>query len=113
MLTPVSAEESGSEIIRPLEIKTYRGWQESLILNAGRIKAVVVPAVGGRIVFYGFNGENMLFENPASFGKTLAGTSEDFGWEVISAIWGRSCAAFRRIRDCGRGSMNGRRGVMR
>ncbi len=78
LLIPVFAEESGSEIIRPLEIKTYRGWQESIILNAGRIKTVVVPAVGGRIVFYGFNGENMLFENPASFGKTLAGTSEDF-----------------------------------
>ena len=72
------AEETSGETTRPLEIKTYRGWQESIILNAGRIRLVATPAVGGRVVFYGFNGENILFENPASFGKTLDTTSENF-----------------------------------
>ena len=28
-------------------------------------------AIGGRALFYGFNGENMIFKNPAMFGKTI------------------------------------------
>ena len=51
-----SADEEAGAISRPLEIKTYRGWSESLVLNAGRVKLVVVPAIGGRALFYGFNG---------------------------------------------------------
>ena len=78
VLNAFAAEESAGDVIRPLEVKTYRGWQESLILNAGRVRLVVTPAVGGRVTFYGFNGENILFENPASFGKTTDTTKEDF-----------------------------------
>jgi hypothetical protein len=77
LICRVSADEGAGEISRPLEIKTYRGWPECLVLNAGRVKLIVAPAVGGRALFYGFNGENMIFENPATFGKTLDNSIED------------------------------------
>jgi hypothetical protein len=63
-----------------IEIKTHTGWANSLFLNAPDpgIRAVVVPAIGGRIVHYSLKGENIIFENPGSEGKTLANTKEWF-----------------------------------
>ena len=50
---------------------TYNGWDSSYELTNGLVKVVVVPAIG-RIMFYGFmNGDNMLWDDPAFYGKTL------------------------------------------
>lgn len=56
--------------------RTYTGWDGSLFLEADDVSvmAVVVPAVGGRILHYGFNGDNLIYEIPAGAGKTLANT---------------------------------------
>ena len=63
-----------------VRIETHSGWPDSLVLSASgaKIKAVVVPAVGGRIVHYSLGGENIIYENPGSFGKTLANTKTNF-----------------------------------
>jgi hypothetical protein len=40
----------------------YRGWPESLVVEATdvEVKLVVAPAVGGRIVEYSLDGQNIL-----------------------------------------------------
>ena len=59
---------------------THTGWDSSFLLNAASpvVKAVIVPAIGGRIVHYSLEGENILWENPDAFGKTLANTPTPF-----------------------------------
>ena len=72
------ADLTGHEAVPPrcVEVRDYSGWKEAIYFNATErpIQAVVVPAVGGRVVHFSLNGENILFENYASQGKTL-GTS--------------------------------------
>ena len=58
--------------------KPYTGWSDSWLLNAAGVQAVVVPAIGGRIVHYGVNGENIIYEISSSAGKTLANTKTNF-----------------------------------
>ena len=57
---------------------TYQGWSKSLFLEARApdVLAVVTPAVGGRIMYYGLHSQNLLFELPGSAGKTLAKDKE-------------------------------------
>jgi len=61
-------------------VKTYFGWPNCLVLEAAdpEVRAIVAPAVGGRIVHYSHKGNNIIFENPASEGKTLANTKDGF-----------------------------------
>src|SRR5687767_2360648 len=49
----------------------YGGWTNCFVLSGGDCKAVIVPDVGGRILHYSVNGENILYENPELFGDTL------------------------------------------
>ena len=50
------------------------GWTNALSLrdDHGKVTAVVVPDIGGRVVQYSRGGVNALLENPDSNGKTLA-----------------------------------------
>ena len=59
--------------LRAAEVATesYGGWTNCLVLRGGDCKAVLVPAVGARILHYSINGENILFENPEVWGDTL------------------------------------------
>lgn len=52
----------------------YNQWEGShhLIAEDVNIMAVVVPAIGGRVMFYGFSGDNILFDDPQTSGRTLA-----------------------------------------
>jgi hypothetical protein len=62
-----------------VETRTYTGWRNCVFLNASEIPAqvVVVPAVGGRVAHFSFNGQNILFENTATQGATLAEVPAD------------------------------------
>lgn len=59
---------------------THTGWEGSFMLSAPTavVKAVIVPQVGGRVIHYSLEGENIIWENPAGFGKTLATAKEGF-----------------------------------
>lgn len=50
------------------------GWTNALSLrdDHGKVMAVVVPDIGGRVVQYSRGGVNALLENPDSNGRTLA-----------------------------------------
>ncbi|MEN9574014.1 MAG: hypothetical protein RL514_1869 [Verrucomicrobiota bacterium] len=52
----------------------FLGWTNALSLrdDHGKVAAVVVPSIGGRVVQYSHGTVNVLLENPASHGKTLA-----------------------------------------
>lgn len=67
----------------------YHGWQESYRISNGQIDVVVVPAIG-RIMYFGFKGEeNILWNNPLFFGKTLpAGKPLSDNGEIIWANFG-------------------------
>jgi hypothetical protein len=61
-----------------IELRDYTGWEQSIFINATEtpVQAVIVPAVGGRVVDFSLNGDNILFENPATRGRTMAGNEE-------------------------------------
>ncbi len=52
----------------------FLGWTNAFSLrdDHGKVSAVVVPEIGGRVVSYGRGGRNVLLDNPDSQGKTLA-----------------------------------------
>jgi hypothetical protein len=49
----------------------YGGWTNCFVMRGGDCKAIVVPGVGGRVLHYSLNGENIIFENPDLWGDTL------------------------------------------
>lgn len=57
-----------------VSVQTVNGWDGALVLRAPDVDtmAIVVPAIGGRIVHYSLRGENILWENTNTFGQTLA-----------------------------------------
>jgi hypothetical protein len=75
---PVQAADT-NELPAGVETRTYTGWPNSVYLNASEtpVQVVIVPSIGGRLVHYSFNGLNILFENSASQGATLANSSGD------------------------------------
>ena len=77
-----------------VELRTYTGWVNSVFLNASEIpvQAVIVPAVGGRIVHFSWNGTNILLENSASLGAILGARNEDLflgGYQCDAGAGGR------------------------
>jgi len=77
-----------------VELRTYTGWANCVFLNASEIpvQAVVVPAVGGRIVHFSLNGTNILLENSASQGAILGAKNEDLflgGFQCDAGAGGR------------------------
>src|SRR5665213_3533627 len=77
MFFAVGAAASAEDFPAGVELRPYTGWDSSIYINATEkpIQAVIVPAVGGRVVHYSYNGENILFENISAQGKTLTSTS--------------------------------------
>lgn len=74
----------------------YHGWPDSIIINNGRVEAVVVPAVG-RVMQFRFVGEEGVFwENEALKGKSPQPESKEwnnFGgdkaWPAPQSHWPR------------------------
>jgi hypothetical protein len=64
--------------ITDVVMEPYGGWSEALVMRGGDCKAAVVPGIGGRVMSYAVNGENLLFENPEAWGRTLATASNGF-----------------------------------
>ncbi|MGV3774733.1 MAG: hypothetical protein ACO1QB_17670, partial [Verrucomicrobiales bacterium] len=69
-----------ADVKRPKGVKRndYRGWNDSLLLKGKRVQAIVVPEIGGRITHYSYKGENIIFENRSSAGKSLLNTTNNF-----------------------------------
>ena len=80
LLAGFSNPASNLESAEPRQLRTgvvsqdYRDWPESLVVEATdvEIKLVVAPAVGGRVVEYSFDGENILWAPQGIDGVTLA-----------------------------------------
>jgi hypothetical protein len=71
--------QTNHELPPGVELHEYTGWPNCLLLNASElaVQAVVVPAVGGRIVHYSLDGQNILLENSGSQGVILGVKNED------------------------------------
>ena len=68
-------------------VGNYSGWSNCVALQGTNklTDAIIVPAVGGRIVHYSLGGENILFEPPDGAGKSLANSRPGF------AVGGYQC----------------------
>jgi hypothetical protein len=78
-----------------VRLETFTGWTNSPVLTGGDCRLVALPLVGGRIVQYSLNGENVLYEESGSGGKTLAGSPDGFamgGYQCDLAPEARSLA---------------------
>jgi hypothetical protein len=68
-LYPAGAAEATPGEVR---VESFSGWTDSLVMTGGDCKVVLAPAVGGRVVCFSLNGENVLYQDPESWAKTLA-----------------------------------------
>lgn len=95
MVNAAWAAEPAVDLPTGVEVHQYTGWGECLFLNASErpVQVVVVPTVGGRVAHFSLNGENILFENSASQGKTLA-KSIGIPW-----VGGYQCDVGPQVRD--------------
>src|ERR1044071_8500380 len=75
LLTAHAAEELG---VRGVTRDYYSGWEGALMMRGGDCKLVVVPGVGGRVLEWSLNGENIIFQNRAAFGRTLSNSPAGF-----------------------------------
>jgi len=59
-------------------VQNVNGWDGTLVIRSPEADtmAIVVPAIGGRIVHYSLRGENILWENTNTFGQTLASSPQ-------------------------------------
>ncbi len=71
LVVRVQADEKN--LPRGVEAKQYTGWEECVFLNASEkpVQVIIIPAVGGRIINFSYDNDNILFENAASAGRTL------------------------------------------
>lgn len=83
----VALSAQAADVTEGVQIVTYKGWPDSYVLGGAESKAkvVVVPAVGARILHYGMNDDNIIFEVPGSDGKVLK------NGKVSSWIGGYNC----------------------
>lgn len=71
---PVAAEVTVKRV-------TYRGWSNSVQMSNGTVELVFVPQIG-RIMRYAYvDGPNILWENPALFGKTTDLKQTGLDWQ--------------------------------
>lgn len=75
---PVFAQEKA--LPHGIESRRYTGWEECVFLNASEVpvQAIIIPAVGGRIINFSYDNDNILFENAASAGRTLSDNKGPF-----------------------------------
>lgn len=61
-------------------VGNYSGWSNCLFLQATNktADAIIVPAIGGRVLRYALDGESILFEPPEGAGKSLANSRPGF-----------------------------------
>jgi len=76
----ISAAEDPIGPFQGIRLAPQTGWTNSFHLEgaSGNVRLAIAPEVGGRIVHYSLGGENIIFENPAGFGKTLATARSGF-----------------------------------
>jgi hypothetical protein len=69
-----AALRAGEALPEGVTVQEYKKWPDCVALTApdAKIKAVIIPSIGGRIVHYGPDDANIIFEVPGSDGKTLA-----------------------------------------
>lgn len=74
------AEAANPTLAEGVKVQSHNGWDHSLMMTASKSKAraVLAPAVGGRVIYYGLNDENILYEAPGSRGKTLQNSKTGF-----------------------------------
>src|SRR5262245_50342886 len=77
---PSRAAENSRPLAEGVAMRPHFGWPNCLVLEAAdpEVRAIIAPAVGGRIIQYSLKAENIIFENPGSEGKTLAKTKDWF-----------------------------------
>lgn len=74
MLTVAALVFTASGTLGAVRTAPFNQWEGALHLIAEDVNlmTVVVPSIGGRVMYYGFSGDNILFDAPNTAGKTLA-----------------------------------------
>lgn len=66
-----SAETKLPDVVQ----ETYADLSDCLAMRGGDCKAIVAPAIGGRVLNFSLNGENIIFDSPKAKGRTLLNSS--------------------------------------
>ena len=65
----------------------YEGWKDCWEISNPIVRLVVVPQIGGRIMEYSIQGENVFWQNEAELGKV---TGSDVSFSVVRDMGGNS-----------------------
>jgi hypothetical protein len=75
--------------------ENYHGWSNALAMRNDHVEVIVVPEIG-RVMSFGFHGENVFWEDPLLYGKAVnpeAAEWINFGgdksWPAPEAEWGK------------------------
>ncbi len=78
VLTAVTASQAQTlpeapQLVPGVRKIMYQGWKDSLVLESpdADVKVVVVPEVGGRIMEFSYDGNNIMWMSPDAPGRTL------------------------------------------
>lgn len=72
----------------------YKGWIDSYRISSSDCSLVVVPEIGGRIMEYSYNGNNVIWEDFSLYGMTFEIDNEwhNYGgsktWVAPQTLWG-------------------------
>jgi hypothetical protein len=83
----VFAVDTNLAKVAGVDIAAYNSWARSVsLISSNGVRAVVVPSIGGRIVNYSLNGENILFDRNADTNENfrLPGYQCDIGPELAN-----------------------------
>src|SRR4051812_6019189 len=80
LLSAAVIDAQEKTVARGIEVKHYTGWEECVFVNASEkpVQAIIVPAIGGRIINFSYDSDNILFENAASAGRTISDNKGPF-----------------------------------
>ena len=79
-LATSAARSQDTNLLEGITLGAYSGWTNCLALNDEnrRYQAVIVPAVGGRLLHYSYDLINILYRDPQSDGCTLSAAGNPF-----------------------------------
>jgi hypothetical protein len=66
------------EPVKGVTREPYGRWRDALTLRGGDCKLTVIPSVGGRVLSWAVNSDNIIYENRDAFGRTLSNMPSGF-----------------------------------
>ncbi|MFO1498021.1 MAG: hypothetical protein U1G07_06445 [Verrucomicrobiota bacterium] len=86
LVPAIGADKTKARVVVPIQATNYLGGEPAYILTGSALRALIVPAWGGRLVEYSLNSENVLAES-TSLPNSASNGGLRFGYECSLEPW--------------------------